>query len=67
MNGSTSAKVVVGRSAVSTNSPDYMAMNPTSRIPTIEDDGNLFTLWESHAIVRYLAQKHGSFRFLVAG
>ena len=33
-------------------------MNPTSRIPTIEDGG--FTLWESHAIVRYLARKHGA-------
>ena len=38
--------------------PDYVAMNPTGRIPTLEDDG--FTLWESHAIVRYLARKHGA-------
>lgn len=38
--------------------PDYVAMNPTGRIPTMEDDG--FTLWESHAIVRHLARKHGA-------
>ena len=38
--------------------PDYVAMNPTGRIPTLEDDG--FTLWESHAIMRYLARKHGA-------
>ena len=38
--------------------PDYVAMNPTGCIPTMEDDG--FTLWESHAIVRHLARKHGA-------
>ena len=40
-----------------TQNPDYLAMNPNGLIPTISDDG--FTLWESHAIVRYLAAKHG--------
>lgn len=38
--------------------PDYLAMNPNAMIPTIEDDG--FVLWESNAIVRYLAAKHGA-------
>ncbi len=51
-------RVDVGGPFGGLDQPDYMAMNPTSRIPTIEDDG--FTLWESHAIVRYLAQKHGA-------
>jgi glutathione S-transferase len=38
--------------------PDYRKMNPNSLVPTIDDDG--FVLWESHAIVRYLAAKHGA-------
>ena len=39
------------------NTPEYLAMNPNGLVPTIQDDG--LTLWESHAIVRYLSHKHG--------
>ncbi|WP_426958178.1 glutathione S-transferase family protein [Muricoccus radiodurans] len=36
-----------------TRDAEYVAMNPNSLVPTIvEEDG--FTLWESHAILRYL-------------
>ena len=36
--------------------PDYMALNPNSLVPVIEDDD--YVLWESNVIVRYLAAKH---------
>jgi len=41
-----------------TDRPGYLAMNPNGRVPTIDDDG--FVLWESNAIVRYLAARHGT-------
>ena len=39
------------------NTPEYRAMNPNGLVPVIEHDG--FVLWESNAIVRYLAARHG--------
>jgi glutathione S-transferase len=47
----------VGGAFGRTKDPEYLAMNPNSRVPTIDDDG--YVLWESNAIVRYLANKHG--------
>jgi glutathione S-transferase len=38
------------------NTPEYLAMNPNGLVPVIEDEG--FILYESNAIVRYLAARH---------
>ena len=38
--------------------PAYVALNPNSQIPTMEDGG--YVLWESNVITRYLCAKHSS-------
>ena len=38
--------------------PDYLAMNPNGRVPTLVDGD--FALWESNSIMRYLALTHAS-------
>lgn len=35
--------------------PDYLKLNPNGKVPVLEDDD--FVLWESHAIMVYLAEK----------
>lgn len=39
-----------------TDTPEYVAMNPNRLVPVLDDNG--FTLWESNAIVRYVADTY---------
>jgi len=39
----------------------FLAMNPHGRVPVIQDGDA--TVWESHAILRYLAARHGAGHF----
>lgn len=41
-------------------SPEYLAVNPWGRIPTLTDGD--FTLWESNAIAQYLSEAYADFR-----
>ncbi|HBI22255.1 MAG TPA: glutathione S-transferase [Legionella sp.] len=43
------------------DSPTFLAMNPHGRVPVINDNGHV--VWESHAILRYLAAKFGQGNF----
>lgn len=47
-----------GRQFGNTQTPEYRAMNPNAKVPTLVD-GDL-TVWESNTILRYLAAKAGS-------
>ena len=42
-----------GRQFQNTATPEYLALNPTSKVPTLVD-GDL-VVWESNTILRYLA------------
>lgn len=41
------------------NTPEYLAMNPTGLVPLLKDDATNSVLWESNAIIRYLAAQYG--------
>jgi glutathione S-transferase len=43
------------------DTPEFAAMNPMRRVPVIDDGGTI--VWESHAILRYLAARHGKGQF----
>ncbi|HTJ56280.1 MAG TPA: glutathione S-transferase family protein [Devosiaceae bacterium] len=36
--------------------PEFLALNPNALVPVLIEDG--FVLWESHPIMRYLAEQH---------
>ena len=38
--------------------PDYLAINPMGKVPALDDDG--LVIWDSQAILVYLARKYGS-------
>ncbi len=39
--------------------PEYLAMNPNGLVPLLKDDASDLVLWESNAIIRYLAAEYG--------
>lgn len=45
--------------------PDYLKLNPNGKVPTLVDDG--FVLWESNAILLYLAEKFSATKLLPTG
>ena len=47
-----------GRQFANTATPEYLAMNPTGKVPTLIDGATV--VWESHTILRYLAATHTS-------
>ena len=49
-------RIDVGGAFGKTKDASYLAMNPNSLVPTLEEEDG-FTLWESNSIVRYLAAK----------
>jgi len=51
-------RIDVGGAFGKTKDPSYLAMNPNSLVPTLEEEDG-FSLWESNSVVRYLAAKHG--------
>src|SRR5207302_8057936 len=53
--------VELGGSYGGLDTPEFRAMNPHGRVPVVDDEGTI--VWESHAILRYLAASYGRGRF----
>jgi glutathione S-transferase len=54
-------RVEVGGEFGGLDAPAFRAMNPHGRVPVIDDHGTI--VWESHAILRYLAARYDRQRF----
>src|SRR5262245_62964304 len=55
------AHIPAGGSFGGLDTPEFRAMNPHGRVPVIDDAG--VVVWESHAVLRYLAARYGRPRF----
>jgi glutathione S-transferase len=53
-------RIDVGGKFGGLDTAEFRRLNPNSLIPVIDDSGTV--VWESHAIIRYLAAKYGSGR-----
>lgn len=53
--------VATGGDSGGLDAPSYRALNPNGRVPTWEDDNG--AVWESHAILRYLAAAYSADRW----
>ena len=51
--GADYAREDYGRQFENTKTPDYLALNPTAKVPTLLDGETV--IWESNTILRYLA------------
>ena len=49
--------IELGGSFGGLDTPEFRLMNPHGKVPVIKDGDHV--VWESHAILRYLAAKHG--------
>ena len=56
--GLESERIDAGLTYGVVDTPDYLAMNPNGTVPTLVD-GDAPPLWESGAILRYLAERFG--------
>lgn len=54
-------QISVGGKFGGLDTAEFLAMNPHGRIPVISDNG--INVWESHAILRYLAATYGKGKF----
>jgi|SRR5262245_23847376 glutathione S-transferase len=54
-------RIEMGGSFGGLDTAEFRAMNPHGRVPVIDDDGVI--VWESHAILRYVAARYGDGAF----
>ena len=57
----THRHIELGGSFGGLDTPEFRLMNPHGKVPVLKDGDHV--VWESHAILRYLAAKHGADRF----
>lgn len=57
-------KVAINLAGLERKQPEFLKLNPRGQVPVLDDDGRV--IWDSTAVLVYIARRHGGETWLPA-